>query len=71
MAYANTHTSPRFDLVARVRAVAADAAEAWARYRTYRETLDQLQELTDRELDDLGLSRWSLKDVARQSAYDA
>ncbi|MEO0676356.1 MAG: DUF1127 domain-containing protein [Pseudomonadota bacterium] len=71
MAYANTHTSSRFDLVARVRAVAADAAEAWARYRTYRETLDQLQELTDRELDDLGLSRWSLKDVARQSAYDA
>jgi len=48
----------------------------WARlskaiedYRLYRQTLDELEALNDRELADLGLSRHVLRDVANESVY--
>ena len=40
-------------------------------YRLYRKTLEELDSLSDRELNDLGLSRIVLKDVARQAVYEA
>lgn len=51
-------------LVARVRRGLAD-------YRLYRETLEELQSLNDRELRDLGISRLSIRDIARESVYGA
>lgn len=39
-------------------------------YRLYRKTLEELDSLSDRELNDLGLSRIVLKDVARQAVYE-
>ncbi len=41
-----------------------------AAYRVYRETLNELRSLNDRDLADLGLSRASLKRVALEAAYD-
>jgi uncharacterized protein YjiS (DUF1127 family) len=38
---------------------------AWRRYRA---SLRELYSLTDRELGDLGISRWEIDDVARRSA---
>ncbi|MEL7300191.1 MAG: DUF1127 domain-containing protein [Pseudomonadota bacterium] len=70
MAYASNTTAPlSFGLVARLRAVAADAADAWARYSMYRQTFNELMELSDRELQDLGLSRGVLKAVATETVY--
>jgi uncharacterized protein YjiS (DUF1127 family) len=43
--------------------------EAIAGYRKYVETLNELNQLTDRELLDLNLSRNALRDVARQAVY--
>ena len=40
------------------------------RYRTYRQTLDELQSLSDRELDDLNISRHSMRALAYRAAYD-
>jgi uncharacterized protein YjiS (DUF1127 family) len=34
-------------------------------YRRYRETVDELSRLSDRELDDLGISRFEIETVAR------
>ena len=48
--------------LARVRKALAD-------YRRYLATLDELNALNDRELQDLGLSRHSIRDVARESVY--
>ena len=48
--------------LARVRKGLAD-------YRRYRATLDELGGLNDREPQDLGLSRGSIRDVARESVY--
>lgn len=40
-------------------------------HRTYSNTLRELESLTNRELNDLGLSRHSLKAIAREAAYGA
>lgn len=44
------------------------AAARHAHYRIYRNSLSELRTLSDRDLNDLGLSRCSLKDVARTAA---
>jgi uncharacterized protein YjiS (DUF1127 family) len=36
-------------------------------YRRYRETVEELSRLSDRELDDLGISRFDIDSVARAS----
>ncbi|MGO4571410.1 DUF1127 domain-containing protein [Microvirga sp. 2TAF3] len=37
-------------------------------YLRYRETVRELSQLTDRELDDLGISRFQIDNIARQHA---
>ncbi|WP_084731739.1 DUF1127 domain-containing protein [Microvirga vignae] len=37
-------------------------------YRRYRETIRELMQFTDRELEDLGISRYEIDVIARQSA---
>lgn len=44
--------------------------QRFARYKTYRRTLDELEALTDRELADLGVSRLTLRSIAYKAAYD-
>ncbi len=39
------------------------------RYNSYRRTLTALEDLTDRELADLGLSRHQIRSVAYREAY--
>ena len=60
------------------RTEAAGFSGLWARlgkrladYRLYRQTLDELDALSDRELADLGLSRLQVRDVAYESVYGA
>ncbi len=52
--------APKF--LARIRGAIAD-------YRLYRTTLGELESLNDRELADLGLSRFSIHQVAYDSVY--
>lgn len=49
-------------IVARVR-------EFFARSRTYRTTFKELSALSEYELNDIGLSRSMIHDVARETAY--
>jgi len=49
------------------------AEAAWARlsrYHLYRQTLNEISMLDDRELADLGLNRSMLKNVAYKAAYE-
>lgn len=41
----------------------------FAQYNVYRHTLNELEALSERELDDLGLSSLVLRDVAYEAAY--
>lgn len=47
----------------------ARISTAIADYRLYRKTIDELQGLTNRELQDLGLSRFSIRQIAFDSVY--
>ena len=49
--------------------LAGGIAERVRRYRTYRNTLNELESLSDRELDDLRLNRSSIRSVAYEAAY--
>jgi uncharacterized protein YjiS (DUF1127 family) len=67
MAYANTahHAALRgndLGFVARLR-------KNWADWLEYRRTLDELRALTDRDLQDLGLSRFAIQEIAYESVY--
>ena len=44
-------------------------AERFARYSTYRTTLNELSALSDRELVDLGISRSEVRSIAYRAAY--
>ncbi len=48
--------------------LAAIAARLTA-YVRYRQTVRELSKLSDRELDDLGISRWEIASVARRNAF--
>ena len=41
-----------------------------ARYRTYRQTLDELESLSDRELADLNIARVNIRGIAYRAAYN-
>jgi uncharacterized protein YjiS (DUF1127 family) len=38
-------------------------------YLRYRDTVRELSQLSDRELDDLGISRFQIDSIARQHAF--
>lgn len=42
---------------------------AIAQYRTYRHTLNELQALSARELNDLGIAPGNVREIARSSVY--
>lgn len=70
MAQALTHGAhvrayaARDGFLARLRKTIAD-------YRLYRVTLEELSQLTDRDLSDLGIHRAMIRDIARESVYGA
>lgn len=47
----------------------SDVTDRVRRYRTYRQTLGELQSLSARELEDLGLNRSMIRSCAYKAAY--
>ncbi len=66
MAHALT-TSHDAPLLARVLHI---AKERFARHRLFRQTVNELSDLSDRELDDLGLHRSMIRGAAYRATYD-
>ncbi len=73
MAFANdTHRAQAgASFFQRAADLRADLAERVAKYRLYRATVNELAQLSDRELHDLGLSSADIPAIARQAAYSA
>lgn len=65
------HSGPqsRASLFARVAGVFARVQQARARRAIYRQTLRELDALSNRDLADLGLSRGMIQSVAYEAAY--
>ncbi|SNS71101.1 DUF1127 domain-containing protein [Tropicimonas sediminicola] len=69
MAYVNTAAQVRPNGLSRwINARIAEYREAARRREVYRRTLGELQSMSERELNDLGISSASLRDLARQAA---
>ena len=68
MAYTSTQAAgaPHFN---KASGLISNLIERYRAYRLYRETLNGLNELSNRELADLGLSRARLREVATQAVY--
>ncbi|HRO10292.1 DUF1127 domain-containing protein [Amaricoccus sp.] len=49
--------------------IASRLARVWREFRSYRLTLADLQQLTDRQLTDVGLTRGVLKETAHRAVY--
>lgn len=55
----------------RIAKFVADLQDHMARRSVYRQTLRELNELTDRDLSDLGMSRANIRSVAYEAAWGA
>ena len=66
-----THTRSNTEngIRARMSSWATAIAESISRYNMYRRTLTELDQLSGRELADLGLSRSEIPSIAMQAAY--
>lgn len=69
MAYVNTTSAARKGFADRLVALRETVLKALIQRRTYLRTVAELNGLTDRELADLGISRLSIADIAREAAY--
>ncbi|MCX7287765.1 MAG: DUF1127 domain-containing protein [Rhodobacterales bacterium] len=69
MAYVNTTRVARKGAYERLLALKDTVLTAVQQRRVYGRTLAELNALTDRELNDLGISRMSIPEIAHEAAY--
>lgn len=69
MAYAISTRSSGFSFGAFLANTVASVKAALARRAIYVQTVDELNALSDRDLSDLGISRFQIADLAREAAY--
>jgi uncharacterized protein YjiS (DUF1127 family) len=68
MAYVTGNAAPSFGFGQRIGALMDRMRDARKAREIYRQTYEELSALSDRELADLGISRISIPDVAREAA---
>ncbi|WP_194094470.1 DUF1127 domain-containing protein [Marivivens aquimaris] len=71
MAYANDARATGFNFFGSVSNLSATLADRFAKFKLYRATMVELEKLSDRELNDLGIARAMIKGVAIEAAYGA
>lgn len=69
MAYVAGSSNTTITLGARLAEIKTQFSEAYAAWRVYRDTVAELEQLTTRELSDLGISRSMISDIAIEAAY--
>lgn len=69
MAYATDTQIPGATLAGRIGKVRMAIEDRFARYALYRRTLNELKQLDDRDLADLGISRADIEHLAREAAW--
>ena len=69
MAYVNTNSIARKGFADRLAHLKDVVLTAINQRRVYTRTVAELNALTDRELTDLGISRHTITEIAREAAY--
>ena len=71
MAYVNSSRSAQVSFSDRFAAVVKVVSDLIKRRRVYNQTVFELNNLSDRDLSDLGLNRLTIAEVAYEAAYKA
>ena len=71
MAYVNSSRSAQVSFSDRFAAVVKVVSDLIERRRVYNRTVFELNNLSDRDLSDLGLNRLTIAEVAYEAAYKA
>lgn len=71
MAYANDIRVAGFNIAERFNGFRSALADRNAKNKIYRQTVSELSNLTNRELDDLGIHRSMIRAIATEAAYGA
>jgi uncharacterized protein YjiS (DUF1127 family) len=69
MAYVSSNRTASTSVAPRLAEMLKQASEAYTAWRLYRRTLSELQDLSVREMDDLGLNRSNLRQAAFEAVY--
>lgn len=69
MAYANATRTGEWGIAASLNGLVARLGDARRRYSVYRQTVAELNALSDRDLADLGIARSSITSIATEVAY--
>jgi len=69
MAYVAGSRNTTIPMGARLAEIKTQLSEAYAAWRVYHRTVAELQQLTTRELSDLGISRSMIRRIAIEAAY--
>jgi uncharacterized protein YjiS (DUF1127 family) len=69
MAYVSSNRTATSSLSIRLAEMVKEASEAYIAWRLYRRTLSELQDLSVREMDDLGLNPANLRQAAFEAVY--
>jgi uncharacterized protein YjiS (DUF1127 family) len=71
MAFATDISNFESGLVKKMWASLRTARELAGQRRAFRHTLTELSALSERELDDMGITRSMIREIAREAAYKA
>jgi uncharacterized protein YjiS (DUF1127 family) len=69
MAHVINTASTGFNLIGRIRSFFEDTKGAWALNAEYRRTYAELDNLSNRELADIGVGRCDIADISRLHVY--
>jgi len=69
MAYITSNRTHSASFGQRLVDIRDAATEAYGKWRTYRQTLSELQALSRHELDDLGIHSSMIRSIALEAAY--
>ncbi len=69
MAYFSGNRAQTISLGERLAEIRETAAVAYGNWRVYRRTLSELQDLSPRELNDLGINASMIRSIALEAAY--
>ena len=69
MAYVSSNRTASTSVGTRLTEMMTQASEAFTAWRLYRRTRNELQDLSVREMDDLGLNPANLRQAAHEAVY--
>ncbi len=70
MAFVTETRTGGTSIFARFAALRSDLLKNYSQYRVYRTTLNELRDLSARELNDMGIGAGDIQRIAREAAYN-